>query len=106
MVQQGLAADIHGAGLRHFQAIAATQQSAFARAAGPDHNHHLRRQHVEIDPAQDGVVAEGLVQAADADHFLRVVRGIHCSAHCTIPPARRRCSTWRKINIVAVVRIR
>ncbi|KAG1433833.1 hypothetical protein G6F57_021895 [Rhizopus arrhizus] len=102
VVQQGLAADIHGAGLRHFQPVATAQQGAFTRTAGPDHDHHLRRQHVEIDAPQHGVVAVRLVQAADADHFLRIAELVHC----TIPPARRRCSTLRKITMAAVVRTR
>ncbi|MCY1312126.1 hypothetical protein D9M70_625180 [compost metagenome] len=106
VVLQGLPADFHGTALGYFQAVAAAQQGALARAAGPDHHHHLRGQHVEIDAAQNGVVAVGFLQAADADHFLRGRGPLRDGVHCTIPPARKRCSTLRNTNMVTVVRTR
>ena len=96
MIEQTRAADVDRAALRDFQSVAASQQRALARAAGPDHHHDLRGANAEIDPAQNLVIPEGLVQVANVDH----------GVHWTIPPARNRRSTSRNAPAVAEVSTR
>jgi len=58
LIHEAVAADIHGSAFSLLEAVAATQESALARAARPDHDHHLLRLNVEIDAVQDDVRTE------------------------------------------------
>src|SRR5439155_2801239 len=55
------------AGIGHEERVHVLQEHALARAAPAEHDERLARQHVEREPAQHGLRAEGLLEAAAAD---------------------------------------
>ena len=97
VVDQRASADLDPALLGCFQPVATAQESTFPGPAGPDDHHHLRGLNIEINAFQHGVVAKRLAQAAYADNRL-------FAFHCTMPPARSRCSMWRSASVVNPVR--
>src|SRR5690606_7990462 len=109
VLHQRAATDLDRAPLGLLQAVAATQEGALARAAGSDHHHHLRRQHIEVDAVQHNMVAKRLAQPADAHDGLGRLAGSghhRLFFHCTIPPARKRSSMRRSTSVVAPVRMK
>ena len=53
---------------RRLEQVHASQQRRLARAGRADHDQHVLRSHLEVDPAQHAVVAEPLVEALDAQY--------------------------------------
>ena len=70
-----LAEHLDLAGERRLQADDRAHQHRFAGARSADHAEHLAAPDVEIEPVMDDLVAEAVLQAADADDRLVVVGG-------------------------------
>ena len=65
---EALSADRDISAVDGFEAVDAAQESRLARAGGADDGEHLPACEAEIDAAQDGEIAEGLVNAAHGEH--------------------------------------
>src|SRR5262249_33711011 len=62
------AVDEDVAPVRMEEAEEVLEQHRLASAAAADHHHDLPGGHVEVEPAQDGLGAERLLELLDADH--------------------------------------
>ena len=66
-VAERLAVEADLAGIEFLEQVDAAEKRRLARAAGADDRHHVGRQDVEVDAAQDRVRAEALGQAPDGE---------------------------------------